>query len=169
MKNAQFTYKSPALLLFQSSKCRLVKMTLLICFVVLLKRRKYDLRYVHIWVCYRIRCEINFVKLYFIYEINAIFLFIFHSVKYRTMFECVKTVAHDCVQGAMSESQVDFIINGSFNESNFCLKGFFGVPKSSPGSSFTSCTSTYDQKAPLCGKAFHQKFATDWSDPSLCR
>ncbi|XP_078343531.1 uncharacterized protein LOC144629189 [Oculina patagonica] len=89
------------------------------------------------------------------------------SVKFRTMVGCVRDVVNDCVRGLLSQSQVDAILSQSFKESNFCLKGSFAVPESSSGASLP-CTSTYLQKAPLCGKTFHEKFVANRADPSLC-
>ncbi|XP_078343525.1 uncharacterized protein LOC144629184 isoform X2 [Oculina patagonica] len=89
------------------------------------------------------------------------------SVKHRTMVECIRKVANDCLQGLLSQNQVDALIGRSVNESFFCLKGSFYLPDSSSGVRLP-CTSTYLQKAPLCGKNFHQKFVANWSDPSLC-
>ena len=84
------------------------------------------------------------------------------------MVDCVSKVANDCLQGLLSQSEVDALISRSLNESYFCVMGYFIVPESSSGASLP-CSSTYDQKAPLCGKTFHQKFVANWSDPSLCR
>ncbi|XP_078384990.1 uncharacterized protein LOC144667447 [Oculina patagonica] len=88
------------------------------------------------------------------------------SAKYQTMIECVKDVSYDCVKGQLSKSRTDAIVDSSFKESDYCLEGSFKVPDSSGAS--LPCTSTYLQKAPLCGKTFHEKFVADWSDPSLC-
>ena len=84
------------------------------------------------------------------------------------MIVCVKDVADDCVRGILSESQVDTILRNNFQDSDYCLEGSLKVPDSSSGASLP-CTSTYLQRAHLCGKTFHQKFDADWSDPSLCR
>ncbi|XP_078343526.1 uncharacterized protein LOC144640336 isoform X1 [Oculina patagonica] len=88
------------------------------------------------------------------------------SVKFRTMVECVQDVAYDCVRDRLSRSHSDAIISRSFEESEFCREGSFKVPDSSGAS--LPCTNTYLQKAPLCGKTFHEKFVADWSDPTLC-
>lgn len=84
------------------------------------------------------------------------------------MVGCVRNVMNDCVRGILSQSQVDAILSRSFKDSNFCLKGSFTVPESSSGASLP-CTNTYLQKAPLCGKTFHEKFVANRADPSLCR
>ena len=64
----------------------------------------------------------------------------------------------------LSPSQFNDIVNQSFPQNEICEKGELSAP--SLGS---LCKSTFTSKANNCLKNYHQKFASDKSDPALCQ
>ncbi|XP_020632950.1 uncharacterized protein LOC110069751 [Orbicella faveolata] len=90
------------------------------------------------------------------------------SAKFNQLLDCVSKSIHICVNDELPESQIRGIVYRSFKESTLCIDGMTGIPTMPPGSAGLSCSASFSSDADACVKTFHEKFAADKSDPSLC-
>ena len=99
---------------------------------------------------------------------NAMFACVHSSAKYNQLVDCVSKSIHICLDQELPESQVRGIVYQSFQESALCIDGIAEIPTMPPGSAGLPCSASFSSDADACVKTFHEKFAADKSDPSLC-
>ncbi|XP_078343523.1 uncharacterized protein LOC144629183 [Oculina patagonica] len=89
------------------------------------------------------------------------------SVKYNQMVNCVVKTLKICHGDVLSDSQLEGIVRQNFKEDELCSNGGLEVPTMPPliGS---PCSGSFSSEANTCAKTFHEKFAANKSDPSLC-
>ncbi|XP_022807644.1 uncharacterized protein LOC111344662 isoform X2 [Stylophora pistillata] len=79
---------------------------------------------------------------------------------------CMVDTLKVCSEGALTESQIRGIIDKSVKEEQQCMDGSIEIPTMPPAVSI--CSSSFSSEADTCVRSFHQKFAKDKSDPTLC-
>ena len=99
---------------------------------------------------------------------NPVFACLYSSAKYNRLVDCVSKSIQICFNHELPESQVRGIVYQSFKESALCTDGMAGIPTMPPGSAGLPCSASFSSNADACVKTFHEKFAADKSDPSLC-
>jgi len=75
-----------------------------------------------------------------------------------------------CTEGKLADSTVEGIVRqNGYSESTMCSGGSLEIP-TVPAALVGSlpCSSSFAADANDCLKTFHQKFAADKADPSLC-
>ena len=83
---------------------------------------------------------------------------------------CVSKTIHICFDDQVAESQIRGIVYQYFKENILCLDGALEIPTVSPSSlAGLPCSASFSSDANACVKTFHEKFAADKSDPSLCQ
>ncbi|KAJ7388880.1 hypothetical protein OS493_035220 [Desmophyllum pertusum] len=88
------------------------------------------------------------------------------SSKYNQMANCTIKTLKICTGDQLSHKQIEGIVRQSFKEVALCSDGAIEVPTlPSVGS---PCSASFSTEANACVKTFHEKFAADKSDPSLC-
>ena len=90
------------------------------------------------------------------------------SVKYKQFLDCVSKSLQTCFNHQLSESVIRGIVSQSFKESTLCLDGIAEIPTMPPGSA-SPCSASFSSNVDACVRTFHEKFAADKSDPSLCQ
>lgn len=89
--------------------------------------------------------------------------------KFGKMANCVKKTITICAGDTLSKSVIDHIVDQSFKEHTMCYEGALEIPTVPPTSVGSPCTSSFSVDANNCLRTFHQTFAADKSDPSLCQ
>ncbi|KAJ7352884.1 hypothetical protein OS493_033150 [Desmophyllum pertusum] len=85
--------------------------------------------------------------------------------RFESMLTCLKLKIFVCAgRRQMIMIWLTVQIPKIFKKETFCSDANFGIPQNDN----VSCSSTYFEKAPLCGKTLRLKFATNRSDASLC-
>ena len=91
------------------------------------------------------------------------------SAKYNQMFKCVSKTIHICTENKWTDSQVNGILRQGFKENAFCFEGSLEIPTVPPSSISSPCSASFSSDANACVKTFHEKFAANKADPSLCQ
>lgn len=88
------------------------------------------------------------------------------SVKYKQWLDCVNVTSKICKDESRSDgATITVIYRPSFQEHGMCLKGALVQPQAkSP-----ICSNSFNGHANDCVRIFHQTFAVDKADPSLCK
>lgn len=89
------------------------------------------------------------------------------SAKYHQLVDCVSKSIQICTDDKLLESQIRGIVYQSFKENTLCFDGAVEIPTMPPIGS--PCSASFSSDADACVKTFHEKFAADKSDPSLCQ
>ena len=92
------------------------------------------------------------------------------SAKYHQLVACVSKSVQICFDDKVAESRIRGIVYQNFKENTLCLDGALEIPTVPPSSVAGSpCSASFSSDANACVKTFHETFAADKSDPSLCQ
>ena len=84
--------------------------------------------------------------------------------------DCVSKTIRICFDDQVAESQIRGIVYQYFKENTLCLDGALEIPTVPPSSlAGLPCSASFGGDANACVRTFHEKFAADKSDPSLCQ
>ena len=126
--------------------------------------------------------KLDFLLVYFIFghsdrlrkrwstrSLTPVFYCLHSSANYEQSVDCVSKSVQICTNHQLSESQIRGIVYKSHKESTLCLDGIAAIPTMPPGSEGLPCSASFSSNAEACVRTFHEKYAADKSDPSLCQ